>query len=283
MLRLTIVEPSAEVPVSALAADPDVYVWRDLAGNACAYGHTVDGLHWMHWPQLASYSFDGSGAEVTAVPTANGREDVIVDTFQRMVLPLALQLRGREALHASAVMMRDGVVGFCATSGTGKSTLAYALNHFSGCPHWSDDVLVFDVTPAAIKTIPLPFSTRLWPEAAAAFDGTGKSRAVPSDVSPKSDVGSGLASLCILARQTSFRRRGPDLQIVRLSPARAFPAVLEHAHCFDLLDPQRKKRMIDHYLDLVERVPVFEIQFQSGLERLPSLAGRIVEAFERVE
>jgi hypothetical protein len=280
MLRLTIVEPSAQAGEATLAAYADVYIWRDIVGRPCAYGHTVGGLHWIHWPRLASYCFDGSGTEVIAVPTTSSREDAVVDTFHRMVLPLALQIRGREALHASAVMIGDGVVGFCATSGIGKSTLAYALDCFSACPQWSDDVLVFEVTSESIRAIPLPFSPRLAPEAAAAFRGTGSDRPATRPAQNRSETSADIVALCLLARRASRRGEAPG-QIVHLSPKRAFPAVLAHAHCFSLLDAERKKRMIDHYLELVDRVPVFEISFEPGLEHLPSLALRVAEAFAR--
>jgi hypothetical protein len=281
MPRLTIVEPSALVGEATLATYADVNVWRDVVGRPCAYGHTVGGLHWIHWPRLASYRFDGSGAEVIAVPAPSSREDAIVDTFYRMVLPLALQIRGREALHASAVMIGDGVVGFCATSGIGKSTLAYALDCFGDCPQWSDDVLVFEVTSESIRAIPLPFSTRLAPEAAAVFRGTGSDRSATISAQTRSETPADIVALCLLARSAS-RSGGPAVQIAHLSPKRAFPAVLAHAHCFSLLDAKRKKRMIDHYLELVDRVPVLEISFEPGLERLPSLALRVSEAFARV-
>ena len=61
--------------------------------------------------------------------------DAIEETFERGVLPLALQARGIQVLHASGIETPQGVVAFCARSQTGKSTLAYACSRAWGFPH----------------------------------------------------------------------------------------------------------------------------------------------------
>src|SRR5215218_2395408 len=98
------------------ADDPEVQVWRDHDGTICAYGHIEDELYWMHLPGLASFRFGRDGAGVTAIAQPPIREDWILDAYYRNVLPIVLQVRGQEALHASAVLTSRGVIALCATS-----------------------------------------------------------------------------------------------------------------------------------------------------------------------
>jgi hypothetical protein len=275
MLKLTILDRAADVCLPVAETDPDVYVWRDLGGRPCAYGHTVAGRHWMHWPRLASYSFDDDGGEIVAYRSAAASPDVIVDTFHRMVLPLALQRRGYEALHASAATITGRVVAFCAISGTGKSTLAYAL-HRAGHTQWSDDVVVFEVGASGITAVPLPFDVRLLPETATQFAGPQAPRQM-EPVGAAASQRRPLGAVCILARR-GRQEFGPEVGVQRLAGSKALAAVLEHAHCFNLTDPARKKAMLQHYLDMVERIPVFEVRFRPGLDRLPAVVSALTAA-----
>ena len=57
----------------------------------------------------------------------------------------------------------------------------------------------------------------------------------------------------------------PDLSGQRISlmpQARAFSELLAHAHCFDAEDPAQTRRLVDDYLELVARVPVFALEYQ---------------------
>ncbi len=55
-------------------------------------------------------------------------------------MPYASYLQGKAVLHASAIIWKDGVIGFVGESGVGKSTIAkeLSLQEFS---HVSDDLL----------------------------------------------------------------------------------------------------------------------------------------------
>ena len=79
-----------------------------------------------------------------------------------------------------------------------------------------------------------------------------------------------------LAAVLLLERAAPDAPVSwsRLAPAEAFPLVLEHAYCFSLHDEARKRRMMDRYLDLADRVPVVSFSYPSGFEAL----GRVVDA-----
>src|SRR6476646_3031556 len=100
MLTLTISDDRP--PPLPRLTDSRVSLWHDNDGAVCAYGQTVNGIHWLHLPALASFSFGGSSAAVTAFLHAEARLDLVQDAFTRSVLPMALQALGDEALHASA-------------------------------------------------------------------------------------------------------------------------------------------------------------------------------------
>src|SRR5262245_11456398 len=113
-------ETDALAPPVPDVSDPSVHVWwDDLQGVPCAYGHTVDGEHWMHVPRVASFRFSGTSEEVSAIPHPMAEPEFVQDVYYHSVLPMALQALGQEGLHASGIRMGQGVVAFCAVKGTG--------------------------------------------------------------------------------------------------------------------------------------------------------------------
>src|SRR5688572_809779 len=132
--KLVMAEDGSLVTPPPDPSNATVHVWRDRNGCMVATGHAVSGVYWMHWPQLAAYSFRPGDECVTAFPLPGTRIVDVEDIYRRGVLPMVLQAVGLEALHASAVLFPQGVIGFFASSETGKSTFAYGLKH-RGYPH----------------------------------------------------------------------------------------------------------------------------------------------------
>jgi hypothetical protein len=197
---------------------------------------------------------------------------MVRDGYHRFVLPLVLQARGLEVLHASAVRIPAGVVALCGASETGKSTLARALAA-RGHALWADDAVVLECRRSGITAVPVPFILRLLPDArsffdgidAAAMDGTGPVTIVP----PATGVRWLIAAFLLV------RTEGPT-RVRRLTAAQAFPAVLDHARSFRVDDEDRRRRLVTHYLELARRVPVYRAEFRPGFDCL----GEVVEEVE---
>src|SRR5882672_7998253 len=168
MMKLSIKHAQAMVPPPVPALDPPVEIWRDHAGAIYAYGEILGEECWMHVPGLASFRFTRDGDEVAAAITDGAEEELVLDAFRRRVLPMALQVRGREILHASAISSPAGVTALCGASQTGKSTIAFGLNR-RGYPLWGDDALAFEISNGEARAVSLPFEIRLRPAAAEFF------------------------------------------------------------------------------------------------------------------
>lgn len=82
------------------------------------------------------------------------------------ILGFLLRLRGSLALHASAVQVGPGAVGFVGAHGAGKSTTAAALAR-RGCAVVTDDVLRLRPERTVWLAEPFGGALRLWPEGAA--------------------------------------------------------------------------------------------------------------------
>lgn len=254
-------------------------VWYDSTGEPGAYGMTTDGHHWLHLPGLASFCFTDTEEEVRAIPQLPLQDDLLYDIYFRSVLPLVFQSRGTEVLHASAVHTSRGIVALCAVSGTGKSTIAVGLSQ-RGYQVWADDAVALVTARDCVMALPFPFTLRLRPGTATFFASRyGLSSEVAHMPTGEEERESQpLVALFIIDRVQEGSDEPAVVEILRLSPARAFPAVLIHAYCFNLRDNQRKQRMIRQYLDLVARVPTYTVRFRTGLEHLAV----ILDGIERV-
>lgn len=273
---LTICEAASPPRVPA-ATDLGVTVWCDSTGVLGALSHVLDDEHWLHVLGVASFRLDVTRHAVEAFPCDHVDRETITDEWQSTVWPTLLQIKGAEVLHASAVSTGSGVVAFCAVSGTGKSTLAYALSQ-RGYWHWADDAVVLDVQPHAVHAAPLPFHTRLRSASALHFgyarDRLRRGRVRREGRDAKAALP--LRAICLLAQVACL----PDAQaatIERMPGAEALTGVLEHAVYFSLQDQERKRRMIQQYLGLVRQVPVFTLRFRRGLDLLPQIVQTIEE------
>ncbi len=255
---------------------PQVQVWQDQEGGTQARCYVVDGQHWIHLPGLASFSFVHGAETVRAIAQPSARPEIILDAYWRTVLPLLQQALGQEALHASAVLAPRGVAAFCASTGTGKSTLAYTLNR-RGYPLWADDAVAFDIALGCLRAIPLPFQVCLRP-ASASFFGRDNA-ALPTspgwDCADEVETESAPLDLLFVLERSASVGESRQVETVRLSPSQALLALLPHAYCFSLQDGALKRRMMEHYLDLITRVPVHAVRFQAGFDKLPAITDRI--------
>jgi hypothetical protein len=276
-----------EVPVTALSlpewTDPRVQVWQTSGGAVSAYGYSDGRTHWLYLPDLAVFSFQHDSREVKTFALRPYQDNIIHDVYYRTVLPLALQALGTEVLHASAVRTQQGVVAFCAASGTGKSTLACALN-IRGYASWADDAVAFALTSEQVVGFLLPFSVHLRPESETFFDRNLHRRGGQEPVDnhgalrPESVR---LAAVFVLQRSAAKGEQG-KIEAQRFTPALALPATLAHAYCFSLDDQERKRRMLESYFALVSQVPVFELRFPSCLDQLPQVVRCIEETLQNL-
>jgi hypothetical protein len=275
--RLEIVAARQEPSSLWTPSSADATTWRDAAGGVVAHARASGERYWMDLPGLATFCFDERSDHVVAAPRPGIAADAVAELYWHAALPLVVQARGGEVLHASGVLMPRGVVALCGASRSGKSTIAYGL-HRRGYRLWADDAVALEVTEPAITALPLPFDVRLRPATAALF-GLGEEavRLAGGDSSePAGRVPAPLEAVCILDR----RRGAPgSLMLAPLKASEAYPALLANAHCFSLEDPARKRLMLDRYLSLVARVPVVTLAVPDGLEGLPGILDALERAF----
>jgi hypothetical protein len=270
-LSLRLARPGEAAP--ALPRHSDVHVWRTADGHPIAYGFRQDGRYWMQWPLVGTYGFAPGESTITAYPLPGTALQTVADLYGRTVLPMALQAFGFEALHASAIETDRGVVAFAAPSMTGKSTIAFGLRRL-GYSQWADDAVVFRTTGGAVEAVPLAFTAKLRPGAAGLIETAGAAREprwCPIDEgSTPERAPARFAAICLLERLHCASSPVP-VEIRRLTPADAFPAVLTHAHVFDPFDLDRRKRMMQAYLALAAAVPVYKARFIADPERFSAL------------
>jgi hypothetical protein len=247
-----------------------VRTWRDSDDRVCAEGYVGRGHWWMRWPDVATFRCNRAGA-VDATPNVGINPDRVDDLYQRTVQPLALQALGWEVLHASAVRFGEGVVAFCGERGAGKSTIAYALAA-RGHPQAADDTLVFEPPPGAVGALLLPFQPRLRPESAALLRPQDQDEPATQTGWP-SPATVPLTTIVVLARS----EEGEPV-MSRLEGGAAFAAILAHAHCFDPDDPATRRRVLENYLEVAAKVPVYSLRFAPGLGALPRMLDSIETA-----
>jgi hypothetical protein len=256
MLTLTFGEGGR--PPDAAAAR-EVTTWRDEEGGVCARGFVGARRRWMDCPGLGVFAFDATSTVVHAWPAHGVSRDEVSDRFTRTLQPAILQGMGWQALHASAVASDEAVAALCGVSGSGKSTLAYALGR-CGFRQFADDGLVLRVGPDGVFAHSLPFAPRLREAAARHFGEPFLSRVTPGRGAPLP------VNVLFVLKQDA--RHSGAVRVEPLRPASVFPALVNHAHCFDSMDPREARRFVEDYLTVAGRVPAYTVGYHPGLSRL---------------
>jgi hypothetical protein len=271
---LNVLEPS---PGHRLpGADWEVAL-READGNACAYGHLADGACSLLFPDVASFVFRTATNEAVATPEPGAGRELILDTYYAAALPLALQASGFEALHGSAVGSSSGVTAFCALSGIGKSTVAYAMSR-RGYPLWADDAVIFEAgTDLPVVSHRIPFKLNLRQQSKQFFGIRSEAGCEqPSHARHETEP---LRAVIVLER-IAAGSRVPRVDVQRLGLRKALQAVLPHAHRFSLNDSDRRRATLESYLRLVGQVPIFLASFSPGFVHLRALLDEIERAVE---
>ena len=237
--------------------------WFDHAGHLVAEGGRREHGWWMHWPHLATFSF-GDHDGVDAVPAGPGLNPAIADVFRRGVTPVVLLARGYEALHAGGVLGPSGVAALCATSGTGKSTLAAALA-VRGLPHFADDTVLYRIDDRRPIAFPLPFEPRLDAAASAAVTR-------PTE-GPVTSGSRPLRAVLHLVRDESLDPLAPRFEPVE--GRGRFERLLRHALPFEMGGAERSRAFIDALLACSREVQVWDCRFAPDLTALPALADAV--------
>jgi hypothetical protein len=260
---LTLVFARGETPTTGRTVNE----WHDERGGLLARAFSGEQLQWIDWRGIGVFAFSPGSNSVQVWPAAEAQYEAIVETFSRFVQPRILQALGWQLMHAGASVGPKGVLAFCGRSGSGKSTLAFAMQQ-SRWRQFADDALLLRPDQNRVMACPLPFTPRLRPASCAHF---ARDR-FPSCPEPASaDIP--LAAIFHLRQDVSLT--GPRVSLV--PKMRAFSEVLAHADCFNAQDPEPTRRLVDGYLELVARVPVFTIEYRPDFQDLPRLTHLIAE------
>ncbi len=238
---------------------------------------------------LADFLVDRQGTEVVTLANHETPTETLHHILLNQVLPLLLNLRGQDALHATAVLTPHGVCAFAGPAGVGKSTLAASFL-LAGYPVISDDCLVLKEQEGRIVAVPGYPGLRLWDDVAQSLSLDpdhlspvahytakhrllipGQSQAFPTEPLP-------LARLYVLSRieNSEARNEAAAIGLQPFPPRRAFMELLSSLFRLDIRDKTMLTRQFCFIERLVGQVPVKQLSTPQTLSALPRVRETIL-------
>jgi len=267
-----------------------VMTWDEPAGTPwMTCSRTTLGYR-FHYPGYADFLVDRNGQQVRCVAHAGTAPATIRHLFLDQVIPPLLNLRGREALHASAVQTPYGVCAFMGASGAGKSTLAGAF-HALGYPVLGDDCLLLDARTDQLLAVPAYPGLRLWDDSRGTLFGhdrislpvseyTSKRRISTSDSAAEVDARVPLRRIYTLSRQNpDTSAAGPRIESISLRDA--FMVLVEFSFRLDLHDHAMLLRQMRLLERVAREVPLKRLCLPADLSILPAVRDLVLDDLAR--
>lgn len=260
-----VVDVDPQMDVGSFNPGPQAIPWTTEDGETHAICEIESGFPRVLLPNIGIIRVINEAGHVQGIVGDPVKIHLMEEVYYRFALPMILQAAGAEMLHASAVQGTRGVVAFCGASGTGKSTLAFALRS-KQYRHWADDSVIFLPHQHMFEALRLPFRPRVEIASTEPVEFIRGTDAAP------------LSAIVVLQRYPGGMVESGDFhaEARRLSSADAFRTVLPHIYSFILSDPKRNALMMSRYFDVASRLPVYDLRFTPCLDALPKLC-EIVE------
>ena len=208
--------------------------------------------------------------------------------LQTIGLSVFLEQKGHLCLHANTLVKEGQAHLFLAPSRTGKSTLTTALTH-EGFTLTTDDMAALFSDGNAFSVYPSWPKVRLWPDSteyfadSASFDKTTvkkvHDRFAKNEITftgqMSEDKPAQISALYFLNRAENYT--GP-VEITRIANSKALILLMQNSMLGDAykalgIDKQR----VGSLATLINTLPVYEIKYPDGLERLTEVCRQINE------
>lgn len=242
--------------------------------------YAVPGGYRLEYDDTGTFDIRRDGSELIWYPAPGASPALAQLDILGRVLALALHAAGVYCLHASAVALDGGAIGFIAPKFHGKSTTAYALVD-AGARLITDDTLPVSVgRPPLVR--PGVQRVRLWGDSVGAVGaravegGEGVGKYVVDDL-PAQRLLRGTSPLVALYLLSPVVAN-PDGAAVarsRLSPVESALALVGHAKIGALLGGSERPVLFRRAVELAGVVPVYRLAIARDFERLPEVAGQL--------
>ncbi len=302
--------PLPEVPPTA-NADPDVRVRHVFSRDGFPSPsrwfmnwHLPDGQLWLscakvvggylvRFHELADFFVDTHGGEILCCPEPGIPPHTIRHLLLDQLLPLVISLKGREALHASAVLTREGVVAFTGPAGVGKSTTAASFLR-AGCPLVSDDCLVLLDQEGSIAAVPAYPGLRLCDDVMTRLFGAQVARSTVTHYTDKCRVPIEAEGEAFCTTREPLNRiyviAGPaeadgrtGVVIESLAPRDGLMVLIRAAFRLDITNRTMLRRQLGFLARIVETVPVRRLHFPRDLRLLSFVREAVLTDLKRAE
>jgi hypothetical protein len=233
---------------------------------------TIDQLYWVDWSEQlgALVSPDGLKANVYVAEDARDLDPgELILGFTSTLTGICLNLQGQVAIHANAVAIEGQALAFVGYSGAGKSTLsAFCTSH--GAVFVTDDVLVMNEQGGVLPGNP---RIKLYPETG---ESLGLEASEETDYKifyhPETQLGGIVSQEPVPLRGIYLlvESEQEEIYIESVPPAQSVFDLLTHAYDVSkFID--RNPRLLDAYIELIDKFPVKKLVYPHDFNRLPEV------------
>jgi hypothetical protein len=294
------------VDLVAEGQETDVRVFlrnrRKVETESSEYLHSTtlpDGTPWLNCARIeqgyllryvgfADFLVDIAGRQISCSQVETGVSDVTVrHLVLDQVFPMVLNLRGREAIHATAIVADKTVCAFSGPTGSGKSTLAASF-FLAGFQVLGDDCLPLVDYDAAICVSPGYPGMRLWSDSIEALAIAATNSSAVAAYSTKRRVLGPETAKWLPSQPLPLRRvyrlirpgKGePELSapvVEQMGWREAFIELVSSSFPLDVTD----REMLARHFRILERtatmVPVRRLRIPNDLAALPAVRETIL-------
>jgi hypothetical protein len=267
-------------PQKSFSSRPRWFMNWSLPGGekwlSCA---KTDGGYLLRFNELADFTVDRIGSKIGCTPRPGIPDDTIQHLLLDQVIPLVINLRGGEALHASAILTSHGVVAFAGPAGSGKSTLTGSLMKM-GYPFVSDDCLTLREKDQTFFAIPAYPGLRLWDDAQELLFGRNGNKTSVAHYTSKLRVSIEGGPKSYSPEPKPFARlydivnspetdETSEIMIENLSLRNSFMALVRCAFRLDITDQQMLARQFLFLKRLTSTISVRRFSFPRNFRYLP--------------
>jgi hypothetical protein len=260
----------------------------ELLGERLWYSVSkMDGGYLLRFNDLGDFFLSNEGKEIVCKPTPKTPPQTIQHLLLDQVIPLAINLSGGEALHASAVRTAQGLIAFSGHTGSGKSTAAgFFLKE--GDSLLTDDCLRLIERNRNIYGIPAYPGLRLWGDSLDWLFRNDKTHKPVAHYTVKQ-------RLCIERRHGAYCSKTQplrrvyvighpsdskvktDVLIEHLSLQESLMVLLRSAFRLDVEDRLMLMRQFRFLERVVSKVPIQRLIFPRDFNMLPAVREAIVD------